>query len=165
MFFSRLPPPTEKTKSMSFAWMRLVRSHSTREDRWEDRPPGACGAAAGGVAPRGAVLAHPRGRHFHYRQGLKARWEKVFAACADSGVAVEINGFPRRQDLDPDLARLAVSAGCEVILASDAHAVPHLEYDAYAAAIAIRAEVHRERILNVLHADEFETWMGERSYA
>ncbi len=108
------------------------------------------------------VLAHPRGRHFHYRPGLKARWEKVFAACADEGVAVEINGFPRRQDLDADLARLAVDARCEIVLSSDAHAVPHLEYDAYAAAIAMRAEVPRERILNVQHADEFEVWLSDR---
>jgi DNA polymerase (family 10) len=108
------------------------------------------------------VLAHPRGRHFHHRPGLKARWEKVFSACADAEVAVEINGFPRRQDLDPNLARLAVDQGCEVILASDAHAVPHLEFDAFASAIAMRAEVPRERILNVLHADEFEVWLRDR---
>ena len=107
------------------------------------------------------VLAHPRGRHFHHRPGLKARWEKVFSACADAEVAVEINGFPRRQDLDPDLARLAVDQGCEVILASDAHAVPHLEFDAYASAIAMRAKVPRERILNILHADEFEAWLAD----
>ncbi len=112
--------------------------------------------------PEVYVLAHPRGRHFHHRPGLKARWETVFSACADAGVAVEINGFPRRQDLDPDLARLAVEMGCEVILASDAHAVPHLEFDAYASAIAMRAEVPRERILNVLHADEFEMWLEDR---
>jgi DNA polymerase (family 10) len=108
------------------------------------------------------VLAHPRGRHFHHRPGLKARWERVFAACAELGVAVEINGFPRRQDLDADLARLAVAAGCEVVLASDAHAVPHLEFDAYAAAIAMRAEVPRERILNIKHAQEFEAWLDRR---
>ena len=108
------------------------------------------------------VLAHPRARHFHHRQGLRARWEVVFAACADEGVAVEINGFPRRQDLDPDLARLAVESGCEFLLASDAHAPRHLEFDRYAAAIAITAEVPRERILNVKHADEMEVWLGER---
>ena len=112
--------------------------------------------------PEVHMLAHPRGRHFHHRPGIKARWEKVFAACDEAGVAVEINGFPRRQDLDPDLARLAVESGCEIILASDAHAVPHLEFDAYAAAIAMRAEVPRERILNVKHADEFEYWLEER---
>ena len=77
-------------------------------------------------------------------------------------MAVEINGFPRRQDLDPDLARLAVESGCEIILASDAHAVPHLEFDAYASAIAMRAEVPRDRVLNILHADEFEAWLDNR---
>ena len=118
-----------------------------------------------GDTPGVHVLAHPRGRHFHNRPGLRARWERVFEACAERGVAVEINGFPRRQDLDPDLARLAVSSGCEFILASDAHAIPHLEFDAYAAAIAIRAEVPRERIVNVLHGDEFETWLEDRSNA
>jgi histidinol phosphatase-like PHP family hydrolase len=81
-------------------------------------------------------------------------------ACAEAGVAVEINGFPRRQDLDADLARLAVDSGCEIILASDAHAVPHLEFDVYASAIAMRAEVPRERVVNVLHADEFALWLN-----
>ncbi|MCG6947546.1 MAG: hypothetical protein LJE93_01330 [Acidobacteria bacterium] len=112
--------------------------------------------------PEVHILAHPRGRHFHHRPGLRARWETVFSACADAGVAVEINGFPRRQDLDPDLARLAVDSGCEILLASDAHAVPHLEFDGFAAAIAMRAEVPRQQVLNVRHADEFEVWLGER---
>ncbi len=108
------------------------------------------------------VLAHPRARHFHHRPGLRARWEVVFAACAEHGVAVEINGFPRRQDLDWDLARLAVDAGCDFLLASDAHAPKHLEFDAYASAIAMKAEIPRERILNVMHADEFEAWLAGR---
>lgn len=108
------------------------------------------------------ILAHPKGRHFHHRQGLKARWEKVFATCADEGVAVEINGFPRRQDLDSDLARLAVDSGCDIVLASDAHAVPHLEFDTCASAIAMCAEVPRGRVINVKHADEFEVWLAER---
>jgi histidinol phosphatase-like PHP family hydrolase len=108
------------------------------------------------------ALAHPRARHFHNRPGLRARWEVVFASCAELGVAVEINGFPRRQDLDWDLARLAVDAGCEFLLASDAHAPKHLEFDRYASAIAMKAGVPRERILNVMHADELEVWLGDR---
>jgi histidinol phosphatase-like PHP family hydrolase len=108
------------------------------------------------------VLAHPRARHFHHRPGLRARWEVVFAACADHGVAVEINGFPRRQDLDWELAKLAVEAECDILLASDAHAPRHLDFDRYAAAIAIKAGVPRERILNVLHADELIEWLADR---
>jgi len=106
------------------------------------------------------VLAHPRGRLFQHRPGIRARWERVFAACADRGVAVEINGFPRRQDLDWELARLAVEAGCDLLLASDAHAVPHLEFDRYALAIAVRAGVPPERILNLRRADAFLDWLA-----
>ncbi|MCG6962093.1 MAG: hypothetical protein LJE95_02360 [Acidobacteria bacterium] len=109
------------------------------------------------------VLAHPRGRLFHHRQGVRARWELVFAACRDNGVAVEINGFPRRQDLDWELARLAADAGCDLILASDAHAPSHLELDAYACAIAARAEVPAERILNRLQPDAFADWLDLHS--
>ena len=108
------------------------------------------------------ALAHPRGRHFHQRPGLRARWELVFAACTDHGVAVEINGFPRRQDLDWELARLALDAGCDFVLASDAHAVSHLEFDAYACAIAMKAGIPRQRILNAGQVEPFELWLADR---
>jgi histidinol phosphatase-like PHP family hydrolase len=105
------------------------------------------------------VLAHPRARHFHNRPGLRARWERVFNACAENEVALEINGFPRRQDLDWDLARLALSCGCTFILASDAHAPHHLEFDAYACAIAARAELPPSDILNTKRAEVFGDWL------
>jgi len=100
------------------------------------------------------VLAHPRGRHFHQRPGLKAKWSRVFAACAEYGVAVEINGFPRRQDLDFSLAALADEAGCSFLLASDAHAPHHLEFDAFACAIASKAGLSPASILNTRQAED-----------
>jgi histidinol phosphatase-like PHP family hydrolase len=105
------------------------------------------------------VLAHPRGRHFQQRPGIRARWEVVFAACAEAGVAVEINGFPRRQDLDWDLARIAAEQGCDFLLASDAHAPSHLEFDAYACAIAVRAGIPARQILNTLQPEVFAAWL------
>jgi len=108
------------------------------------------------------VLAHPRGRQFNYRPGLRAGWERVFEACADAGVAVEVNGFPRRQDLDWDLARLAVGVGCQVLLASDAHAPRHLEFDGYACAIAVLAGVPSELVLNAKQAEAFGDWLALR---
>ncbi len=112
------------------------------------------------TTPGVRVLAHPRGRLFHHRQGIRARWERVFAACSEQKVAVEINGFPRRQDLDWELARMAVDAGCDVLLASDAHAVPHLEFDVYALAIAVRAGIPPARILNLRRAEAFQDWLA-----
>jgi len=111
------------------------------------------------ATPEVHVLAHPRGRLFFHRPGIRARWERVFAACAEHEVAVEINGFPRRQDLDWELARLAAGCGCRFLLASDAHAPSHLEFDAYACAIAARAEIPSERILNFGQLDAFEAWI------
>lgn len=108
------------------------------------------------------ALAHPRGRHFHHRPGIRARWERVFSACAEHGVAVEINGFPRRQDLDWDLAHLALRSECEFVLASDAHAPQHLEFDAYASAIAALAGVPPTRILNRLQAEAMLDWLAIR---
>lgn len=108
------------------------------------------------------VLAHPRGRLFHHRPGVRARWEVVFAAAAEAGVAIEINGFPRRQDLDWELARVAADAGCVLILASDAHAPAHLEFDAYACAIAARAGVPARSILNFLQPEAAADWLEER---
>lgn len=94
------------------------------------------------------ALAHPRGRLFARRGGVRANWEVVFAAAAAAGVLLEINGFPRRQDLDAPLVNLALAAGCDFLLASDAHHPRHLAYDEWALAIAAQAGVPPERIVN-----------------
>ncbi len=53
------------------------------------------------------VMAHPRGRIYNHRLGLTARWDLVFEAAAELGVALEIDAYPDRQDLDVELLRLA----------------------------------------------------------
>jgi histidinol phosphatase-like PHP family hydrolase len=94
------------------------------------------------------VLAHPRGRLFARRSGLRINWEKVFGLAAAVGVGIEINGFPRRQDLDAGLLPLAAAAGCSFVLASDAHHPRHLEFDRTALALASRAALPRGSVVN-----------------
>jgi len=94
------------------------------------------------------ALAHPQGRLFARRPGIRANWEVVFAAAAAAGVLVEINGFPRRQDLDPTLVGLARAAGCRFVLASDAHHPRHLAFDATAVALAARGGAAEAAIVN-----------------
>ena len=94
------------------------------------------------------ALAHPQGRLFARRPGIRANWEVVFAAAAAAGVLVEINGFPRRQDLDPTLVGLARAAGCRFVLASDAHHPRHLAFDATALALAARGGAAEAAIVN-----------------
>ena len=104
------------------------------------------------------ILGHPRGRKYGARPGVTARWPKVFEAAAQSGVAIEIDGDPARQDLDYDLAQQAVAAGCLFALDSDAHSTAELTYTETAIAHARLAAVPRERVVNCWPLDQLLAW-------
>jgi histidinol phosphatase-like PHP family hydrolase len=107
------------------------------------------------------ILAHPRGRKFGTRPGIAANWKKVFAAAAKSGVAIEIDGDPSRQDVDYELAQHAVTAGCLFAVDSDAHSVEELRYAETAIAHARLAGIPKERIINCWDLDRLLAWLDE----
>ena len=114
------------------------------------------------------ILGHPRGRVYNYRVGLSADWEEVFAVAAELDKAVEIDGYPDRQDLSPDLVRLAKKAGCRISLGTDAHDPLQLRFMDYSLASALSAGIPRQRILNFMTAQELKNWargIRERSAA
>ena len=114
------------------------------------------------VATRGVhILAHPRGRKFGARPGITANWKRVFAAAAKANVAIEIDGDPSRQDVDFELAQLALSAGCLFALDSDAHSVEELRYADIALAHARLAGVPKERIINCWETETLIEWLAE----
>lgn len=104
------------------------------------------------------ILGHPRGRMYGSRPGVSADWRRVFEAAAESGVAVEIDGDPSRQDIDHDLARIAVEAGCLFALDSDAHSVQELRYVETAIAHARLAEIPTDRVINTWTLDRLLAW-------
>jgi histidinol phosphatase-like PHP family hydrolase len=115
------------------------------------------------VETRGVhILGHPRGRMYGSRPGVTANWDRVFAAAVKSGVAIEIDGDPSRQDLDYDLAKRAVDAGCLFALDSDAHSTGELQYAETAVAHARMAGVPRERIINCWDVDRLLEWLSSR---
>jgi histidinol phosphatase-like PHP family hydrolase len=104
------------------------------------------------------ILGHPRGRIYNYRLGLDADWERVFAVAAELDKAVEIDGYPDRQDLSLDLLKLANKAGCRISLGTDSHDPLQLRFIDYSLAAAIRAGIDRNRILNFMTADKLRGW-------
>lgn len=108
--------------------------------------------------PHVHVLAHPRGRVSGERAGVVADWDAVFAAAADAGVAVEIDGDPARQDLDAELAVRALDAGCLFAVDSDAHTPGQLAYADIALAHALLAAIPPARIVNCWPLDDLLTW-------
>ncbi|MGW2305373.1 PHP domain-containing protein [Streptomyces sp. NPDC001809] len=86
--------------------------------------------------------------------------ERVFAACAESGTAVEINSRPERLDPPRRLLRLAVAAGTYFAVDTDAHAPGQLEWQILGCARAEECGVPEERVINTWSADRLLDWAG-----
>ena len=110
--------------------------------------------------PRVDILGHPRGRMYGSRPGVTAEWERVFAAAADTRVAIEIDGDPARQDLDYFAIRPAIAAGCVFALDSDAHSTGELQYAETAIAHARLAGIPADRIVNCWPLDKLLSWLA-----
>jgi DNA polymerase (family 10) len=108
------------------------------------------------------VLAHPRGRKFNQRLGLRADWPRVVAAAAVAGVAVEADAYPDRQDLDVDLVGLARDAGAWVSVGTDAHRLDELRFVEIGVATVMLAGVSPERVLNFLSREDLLAWVAAR---
>jgi histidinol phosphatase-like PHP family hydrolase len=109
-----------------------------------------------------AILGHPRGRVFNTRPGISADWPRVFELAAKRRVAIELDGNWHRQDLDFELARHALDAGCIFALDSDAHAIGELRFSDYAIAHARLAGIPAARVINCWSNEELTEWMAER---
>jgi histidinol phosphatase-like PHP family hydrolase len=111
------------------------------------------------VKARGVhILGHPRGRKYGSRPGVTADWDAVFKVAARTGVAIEIDGDPSRQDIDYLLAPRAVSAGCLFALDSDAHSTEEWAYAETAIAHARLAGVPKDRVINCWPVDRLLEW-------
>jgi histidinol phosphatase-like PHP family hydrolase len=128
--------------------------HSKLRSR-DDQTPRMLRAVA---TPGVHILGHPRGRKFGVRPGISADWDRVFAAAAKSGVAIEIDGDPSRQDVDYSLAARAVTSGCLFAVDSDAHAVSQFDFTDIALAHARLAGVPRARIINCWPLEKLLEW-------
>ncbi len=103
------------------------------------------------------VIAHPTGRLILKREPYRFDVERVFAAAAKAGVALEINSQIDRLDLDDTHARLARERGVRIIIDSDAHSPAALGNLRWGAAVARRAWLEPGDVLNTRPLDEFRS--------
>ncbi|GGM05712.1 PHP domain-containing protein [Nakamurella endophytica] len=82
----------------------------------------------------------------------------VFAACAERGVAVEINSRPERLDPPLRLLRQAVEAGCLFSIDTDAHAPGQLDWQLFGCERAQECGVPVDRIVNTWPVERLLEW-------
>jgi len=108
------------------------------------------------VNPLVDVLGHCTGRMIiGSRKRPESQFDAaaVFAACAEHGVAVEVNSRPERLDPPKRLLRLAVEAGCEFTIDTDAHAPGQLDWLDHGCSRAADCAVPVGRIRNTWPVD------------
>jgi histidinol phosphatase-like PHP family hydrolase len=111
--------------------------------------------------PEIQILGHPRGRIYNFRLGLKADWPRVFAEAAKLDKAVEIDSYPDRQDLNLRLLRIAREEGVRISLGTDAHHAEQLGFIELGLAVALKAQIPADRILNFMDLAHLRAWVAK----
>ncbi|MFK4103311.1 PHP domain-containing protein [Streptomyces sp. NPDC019531] len=113
--------------------------------------------------PHANVLGHCTGRLVTGRGRPESEFDadEVFAACAESDTAVEINSRPERLDPPRRLLRKAVAAGVLFSVDTDAHAPGQLDWQVLGCARAQECGVPAERIVTTWGLDELLAWSRE----
>jgi putative hydrolase len=110
--------------------------------------------------PHMDILGHCTGRRVKGRPRPESEFDAdaVFAACANNGVAVEINSRPDRLDPPRRLLRLALELDCIFAIDSDAHAPGQLYWQPYGCARAEECGVTADRVINTRNVDDVLAW-------
>ncbi|HEY3331408.1 MAG TPA: DNA polymerase/3'-5' exonuclease PolX [Capsulimonadaceae bacterium] len=112
--------------------------------------------------PHVDILAHPTGRLLTAREPYDIDIAAVIEAAAESHTALEINAFPDRLDLNETYAKAASAAAVPIVINTDAHKTWHLGFMKYGVAIAQRAWLTKEAVLNTRSLAALEAWIRER---
>ena len=99
-------------------------------------------------------ISHPQGRILNHRPPNAVDLEAVYAACLETGTALETNGLPDRIDLSAELVREAIAAGVRITCSTDAHSVRGLANMRLAVATARRGWATPADVLNTRPLDE-----------
>ncbi|MCM8768449.1 MAG: DNA polymerase/3'-5' exonuclease PolX [Candidatus Omnitrophica bacterium] len=94
------------------------------------------------------IIAHPTGRLLTGRSGYQIDLEKVMERAAERSVALEINAYFDRLDLNDVNAARAKSLGVPLAIGTDAHSQAMLSYMELGVATARRAWLTKNDILN-----------------
>jgi putative hydrolase len=111
--------------------------------------------------PHTDVLGHCTGRMV---TGGRTRPEsefdsaQVFAACRDTGVAVEVNSRPERLDPPRRLLSEAIEAGCLLSIDTDAHAPGQLAWGVNGAARALACGADAADVVTTWDVDRVLAW-------
>jgi DNA polymerase (family 10) len=105
--------------------------------------------------PNTSIIGHPTGRLQLRRDAYQFDMDAILLAAAKHKVAMELNSYPDRLDLNDVHLRHAKQRGVKVVINTDSHHTSHLDKIRYGILQARRAWLTKHDVLNTLSAQEF----------
>jgi len=105
--------------------------------------------------PNTCLVGHATGRLLLRRDAYKLDMDAILKAAAKHRVAMELNSYPDRLDLNDQHLRMAKQRGVKIVINTDSHHTSHMQFIKYGVLQARRAWLTKEDVLNTLPAEKF----------
>ncbi|HEX8817674.1 MAG TPA: DNA polymerase/3'-5' exonuclease PolX [Terriglobales bacterium] len=105
--------------------------------------------------PNTSIIGHPTGRLLLRRDAYPYDMDTVLKAAAQKKVAMELNAYPDRLDLNDRHLRLAKQYGVKIVINTDSHHTSHMEKIRFGVLQARRAWLTKDDVLNTLPVAKF----------
>lgn len=96
------------------------------------------------------IIAHPTGRLIGERAPYEVDIDAVMIEAKEHNVALELNAYPDRLDLNDIHLRLAKDKGVKIAISTDAHSINHLKNIVYGIHTARRGWIEKGDVINTL---------------
>ena len=104
--------------------------------------------------PLVSVIAHPTGRIIGEREAYDVDMEAVLREAGKYGVAMEVNAYPLRLDLNDGHVRMATQLGVPIVISTDTHVTTQFDFMEYGVAVARRGWAEKKDVLNTLNFEQ-----------
>jgi DNA polymerase (family 10) len=105
--------------------------------------------------PNTSLIGHPTGRQLLRRDAYQFDFDAILKAAAKHKVAMELNSYPERLDLNDVHLRMAKQHGVKIVINTDSHHTSHMEKIRYGITQARRAWLTKDDVLNTLPSQKF----------
>ncbi|MGD1021214.1 MAG: DNA polymerase/3'-5' exonuclease PolX [Candidatus Sulfotelmatobacter sp.] len=105
--------------------------------------------------PNTTIIGHPTGRLQLRRDAYQFDMDAILNTAAKHRVAMELNSYPDRLDLNDVHLRQAKLRGVKIVINTDSHHTSHLDKIRYGILQARRAWLTKDDVLNTLTAERF----------
>jgi histidinol phosphatase-like PHP family hydrolase/predicted flap endonuclease-1-like 5' DNA nuclease len=107
------------------------------------------------------IIGHPLTRKIGRRPPVQVDLDALYAACARTGTALEINCSPDRMDLPPEHIAAARQAGVKFAIDTDAHSLKDLTNLRYGVAAARFGGLTSEDVINAWPLKRLEEFLRQ----